>query len=127
MRYGSAQYAEALQGALKGKKETEQQAIVRRFAAVLARHRMLGKADAILAAYEKLTLRAQGARRVKIESASPASDQLKKDIRKILGAEIYFEEKENADLLAGVKILIDDELLIDASGRRQVDRMLSGI
>lgn len=123
MRYRILQYAEALSGALEHKSEKEQRTVARRFAAVLARHRMLGKAEAILAAYEKLTLRAQGARKVLIQSASPISAQLKKEIQKILGAKIHFEEKETPGLLAGIKILIDDELLIDASGRRQMERM----
>lgn len=124
MRYRVAQYAEALFGTLEDKNEKERRAIARRFGALLARHRMLGKADAILSAYEKIILRARGARKIMIESAAPVSASLKKEIKKILGAKIYFEEKENPALLAGIKILMDDELLIDASGRRQIDRML---
>ena len=124
MRYRIAQYAEALHAALKDKKASQQRVIARQFAQVLMRHRMIGKANLILAAYEKLALQKQGMRKVRIESASPVSEQLKKEIGKILGAKINFEEVESHDLLAGIKIFVDDELLIDASARRQVDIML---
>lgn len=124
MRYRPVQYAEALHEAMSGKKEPEQRAIARRFGRVLARHRVFGKTSAILAAYEKLTLCAQGTRKVRIESTGFVPEQLKKKIQKILGKKIQFEEKENPELLAGVKILINDELLIDASARRQLKGML---
>ncbi|MEK7541526.1 MAG: F0F1 ATP synthase subunit delta [Patescibacteria group bacterium] len=123
MRYRISEYARALSGALEGKNEVDRRAIARRFAEVLMRHRALGKAVVILAAYEKIALRAQGASKVRIESAMRVSAELRAKIRGILGAKIYFTEVENAGLLAGVKILIDDELLIDASGLRQIERM----
>ncbi len=123
MKYGISKYARALYGSLEGKSEAEQRAVARRFAEVLMRHRALGKTRAVLAAYEKISLRAQGAVKVRVESAARVPAELRKKIRGILGAKIYFEEVENAGLLAGVKILIDDELLIDASGRRQIERM----
>ena len=84
---------------------------------------MLGKAGMILAAYEKLSLRARGERKVRIESAGPVPEQVKKSIREIIGSKIQFEEAVNPALLAGVKILVDDELLIDASARRQLEKL----
>lgn len=124
MKYRPAQYAAALYAIMSGKKEADRRAITRRFVRILAHHRMLGAAPAILAAYEKLFLRAHGERKVRIESATPVSEEVKKEIAGILGAKIHFEEKETPGILAGIKILIDDELLIDASAERQIKRML---
>ncbi len=124
MKYRASQYAEALFEALEEKKPGERAGIIRSFVRMMFRHRVIGKSRAILAAYEKLVLREQGMRKVRIESPGRISDQLKKDIREILGAKIHWEEKENPDLLAGVRILVDDELLIDASAKRHVGRML---
>mgnify|MGYP003394656396 FL=1 len=62
-------------------------------------------------------------RKVRIESAAPVSAQLKKEISEILGKKIVLEEKTRPDLLAGIKILVDDELLIDATGKRQLERI----
>ncbi len=124
MKYRASQYAEALFEALEGKKSEERAGIIRSFVRMLFWHRVIGKSQSILAAYEKLILRDQGMRKVRIESPGRISDQLKRDIREILGAKIHWEEKENPDLLAGIRILVDDELLIDASAKRHVDRML---
>ena len=125
MRYRVIQYAEALHAALREKPMSQQQEIMRRFAALLTRHRMSGKSDLIVAAYEKIVLQENGVRKVRIESASPVSGQLKKEIGDILGKKVQIEETVNPRLLAGVKILVDDELLIDASAQRQVEKIFS--
>ena len=125
MKYRISQYAQALHTALDGKKKTEQHAIARRFAGVLIRRRMIAKSHLILAAYEKLVLCARGERKVRIESAGPVPEQLKKEIRGVLDAKIHFEELVNPELLAGAKILVDDELLIDASAKKQIERMFT--
>ena len=125
MKYRVTQYAEALHAALKGAPVSKHKDIMRRFAALLGRHRMSGKSDLVVAAYEKIVLRETGMRKVKIESAAPASEQLKKEIGAVLGENIFIEAKTNPELLAGIKILVDNELLIDASAKRQLARMLS--
>ena len=94
MKYRPLQYAAALYGIMSGQKEADRRATARRFARILARHRVLGRVPAILVAYEKLSLRAKGERKVRIESAAPVSEEIKKEIAGILGAEIHFEEKE---------------------------------
>ncbi|MBI4224710.1 MAG: F0F1 ATP synthase subunit delta [Candidatus Sungbacteria bacterium] len=123
MKYRPAQYAQALHSALKDAPISKQKEIIRRFAALLGRHRMSGKSDLVIAAYEKIVLRETGMRKVRIESAAPASEQLKKEIQAVLGKKIFIEAKTNPELLAGIKILVDDELLIDASAKRQLERI----
>ena len=123
MKYRVAQYAQALHAVLKGKAVLEQKQIMRRFAAMLTRHRMSGKSDLIIAAYEKLVLEESGVRKIRIEAASPVTEKLKKEIGEILGKKIYLEEQTNINLLAGFKILVDNELLIDASAKRQMEKM----
>ena len=123
MKYRVAQYAEALFDATDGKSEAEQKKIVKRFVELLVRHRTIGKAHAISVAYEKLTLQKRGMRSVRIETAHSASEKLKQEIRTVLGKNIHIEEAVNPHLLGGIKMLVDDEILIDASVKRQIDRM----
>ena len=123
MKYRVAQYAQALHVVLKGKAVLEQKQIMRRFAAMLTRHRMIGKSDLIIAAYEKLVQEENGVRKIRIEAASPVTEKLKKEISEILGKKIYLEEQTNINILAGIKILVDGELLIDASGKRQIEKI----
>ncbi len=123
MKYRIAQYAQALHAALKDAPASKQKETMRRFAALLTRHRMSGKSDLIVGSYEKIILSEGGVRKVSIESAAPMSERLKKEIGEIMGKKIVVEEKTRPDLLAGIKILVDDELLIDASARRQIERI----
>ena len=123
MKYRSSQYAQALYVATEGKSEAEQKKIIKRFVELLVRHRVIGKAHAISAAYEKLALQKRGERLVQIETATPASEKLKQEIRTVLGKNIYIKERVNPQVLGGVKMLVDDEILIDASVKRQLERM----
>ena len=123
MKYRVSQYAEALVAATEGKGEAEQKKIVKRFAALLVRHRVIGKARMICAAYEKIVLQKNGMRSVRIETASPASEKIKKEIHAMLGKNIRIEAITNPDVLGGITIVVDDEILIDASIRRQMENM----
>ena len=123
MKYRIQQYAQALYEAMEGKKPLEQKEIVKRFVALLARQRVLGKMRLIIAACEKIILQKTDMRKVRIESASPITEKLKKEIGEILGKKVYLEETENPNLLAGIKILVDNELLINASAQRQLEKI----
>ena len=123
MKYRLKQYAEALAAATEGKSEAEQKKIVTRFTELLVRHRMIGKAPMICIAYEKLVLQKKGMRSVRIETATSTSKKLKQEFHAALGKNIYIEEIINPHLLGGIKILVDDEILIDASVRRQLERL----
>ena len=123
MKYRVSQYAEALAGATEGKSEAEQKRIVKRFSDLLVRHRMIGRAKMICVAYEKLVLQKKGMRSVRIETATPASEKIKKEIHTMLGKNIHIEAITNPDVLGGIRIVVDDEILIDASVRRQMENM----
>ncbi len=125
MIYRPGQYAEALFAALEGKTDTEQKKIVKRFAEMLIRDHAAAKFSAICMAYEKLQQKKQGIHSVRLETVAPATEKLKNEIHAILGKEINFEEVVNPHLLGGVKILVDNEILIDASAKHHIDAMLS--
>ena len=123
MKYRLKQYAEALAAATEGKSEAEQKKIVTRFTELLVRHRMIGKAPMICIAYEKLVLQKKGMRSVRIETATPASEKIKQEIHAMLGKNIHIEAVTNPHLLGGITILVDDEILIDASVKRQFENL----
>lgn len=120
MKYRPQQYAQALLEACDNKTDMEQKKIVKRFAELLVRHQATGKTHAICAAYVKLELRNKGMRSVRLETASAASEKIKTQIHEILGKNIQIEEVTNTHLLGGVKIMIDNEILIDASAQRRI-------
>lgn len=125
MKYRPRQYAEALFTALKDKTEAEQKKIVEQFAKILIRDGSLAKLSIICMAYEKFEQHKQGMRSVRLETIDSATENLKQKIRAILGKNINFEEVRNPQLIGGIKILVDNEILIDASVKRHIDIMLS--
>lgn len=123
MKYRPQQYAQALYAALEQKSDSEQKIIIKRFTELLVRHQTTHKAHAICAAYEQYTLRKNGMRNVRIEAANVVAEKVKTAIYGILGKNIYIEEILNPDLLGGIKIIIDQEIVIDASAKRQIDNL----
>lgn len=121
MKYRPEQYAQALLMACGQKSDIEQKKIIKQFVELLVRHQATGKTHAICVAYEKLELLNKGMRGVRLETAGSVSEKLKNEIHEILGKNIQIEEVINPHLLGGIKIIVDNEILIDASAQRQID------
>lgn len=125
MRYAIRQYAEALLGALENKSGRGRSETIRRFLFVMRKNKDWSKLGRILREVERQSLRRQGMQKIEVESAAPLSNELRKEIEKILGKKLVLEERIRPEFLAGVKILIDDEILIDASAKRGLDLLFS--
>lgn len=125
MRYAIRQYAEALLGALEDKSGRVQSEVIRRFLSVIRKNKDWSKLGRILHEVEKQSLRKRGMRKVEVESAAPLSRELIKEIEKFLGKKLVLEEKVRPELLSGIKILVDNELLIDASAKRGLDSLFA--
>jgi len=123
MKYATGQYAVALSAALTNAPAAERPALIRRFLVMLRKNKDSRRLDAIIAKVEKQSLADQGLQKVSVASASPLTPELKKEIAATLDKKPLWEETVDPALLGGIRILIDDELLIDASARRQVERM----
>lgn len=123
MKYSNSQYARAVRESLKGKSVSERREILKNFLAVLRKNRDAGRLNRILKEIERESLKAAGMRKVAVESAAELSRNTRKEIEEIFGRKIVMREKINPAILAGVKITVDDELLIDASASRQLSQM----
>lgn len=120
MKYKPAQYAEALVRSLAGAEPEIARTRIRAFVALLRGHRMLGKAESIVRIAERRLAREAGVSRVTLEIPDPASDALQKEVGEVFGGKAWIEEKVRPELLAGVRILVDDETLVDASAKRRL-------
>ncbi|MBI2121540.1 MAG: F0F1 ATP synthase subunit delta [Candidatus Sungbacteria bacterium] len=123
MKYSSKQYASVILSAFDGKSEKERKEILKRFVDVLAKNRDMARLGAILREIEREFLKKSGRKKIWVESVSPVSDDLRQEIEKTVAGKTYLYEKINPSLLAGLRILINDELLIDASAKRQIDKL----
>lgn len=124
MRYSPKQYAAALNVALKGKNVSERRDVIKGLLGILRKNRDSAKLSRILKDLEMQHLRELGLRKVRVESASPLPPKVKSEIKDIFKKDVYLEEEINPELLAGLRILIDEELFIDASAKRRIGEML---
>lgn len=125
MRYSTRQYAAALLASLKGRTEAQQQRLLGRFLVLVGRKGDSRRLGLILREVERQNLRERGLKKVLAETPDPVTPRIKKEIEKILGKNILLQEKIDPGLVAGIKILINDEILIDASARAQLRRLFS--
>ncbi len=123
MIYSSYHYAEALYETLNGKSDAERRDVIIAFTRLLQKNRQIKVLPTILHKYEQLFLKKQNVRKVEVESVTPLSEKVKKQIETILGSKILLREKVNPELIAGLTILVDDSTYIDASARNQINNL----
>lgn len=123
MTYFPKQYALALRSALEEKTPKEKKDILRNFLRVVVKNRDLPKLNLIVNEIEREERKTKGILKVEISAPNPASGWLKTEIKKNLGNKIFFEEKIEPGLLGGVKIMIEDETLIDATAKNQLSKI----
>lgn len=123
MKYTPRQYARAFLAVCKGKSEEEKKEIIKRFFRALKKDRDYQRRRIIFSEIEKQYLSNEHVKKVKIESASSFPKRIKKEIEDIFGKKIMYAESVKKELGAGIKILVDGELLIDATARRQVNNL----
>lgn len=125
MKYSPRQYALALRAALQKKTATEEKRAIRNFLNLLARNRDQTKLELIIKEAEKIARRKKGIYKVELTSSTKISAKLKKEIEKIIGKKVIFKEKVDPEISAGLKILIEDETLIDATAQSQIAKMFN--
>jgi F0F1-type ATP synthase delta subunit len=123
MRYSNRQYAETLLAALADAPEEKRGRIVERFLAVLRRRRESGKTRRILKKAEEIYRGTRGVPYVVIESPEHLSEGRKREVRAIFGPSALIREKRNERLIGGVRIFVNDEWLIDATLRRDLEKI----
>lgn len=125
MKYSVKQYAAALVAALREKSDSEQRETARRFFVLLHRHGLWSRRLLILKEVERQFLKEHDARKVAVAAALPLSSKTRREIERTVGKNIFWQETVEPELLAGIKILVDDEILIDASAKRYVKRLFT--
>lgn len=122
MKYTANQYASALFEALN-ESPKERKEILGRFYGVLSRDRKTNLADQILRKVELIFRQKNKVDRVVVESVAGISEKTKSQIKAILGGDAIIQEKNNPSLVGGVKIFVNDEILIDATLKKQIDNL----
>ena len=120
-KYTSRKYAKALTEAILAKEPQEPQKIISNFLALLQRNGDVKKAKEIIALAGALILEKEGNKKVTLQTA-----------RKIKNIGISIAKKGdvvvqevNADLIAGVKVIINNEKQLDFSLKKKMQEIFS--
>ncbi len=117
MKYKSKIYAEALAGLLSDKKKSpDESKIAKNFLKLLEKNQDMKKAKEIVAMAENLLLKKTGNKKIILETARKVD--AKYFIDSFIKKGDIIEEKLNPELIAGIKIIINNE--------KQFDNSLSG-
>ena len=91
--------------------------------AILLKNNDFSHLNSILGKVEKLYLTEEGVEKIYVESASPLSKNLREEIESALGKKVLINEKVRPNLLAGVRIILNEEILIDATGTQRLAKI----
>ncbi len=116
-------YAVSLYEVLQDTSPSQHEALLISFVNLLARHKMLAKADKIIKYFDLYADEKAHVKKVKLGLTQPLDQALQKDIinnlEKILHCQIRIIEKLQPDLIGGVTIEYDD-IRIDGSIKKQL-------
>jgi len=108
MKYKSKQYAKALADIMVGSK-TDVKKVTERFLELLEKNGDIGKAKEIMTLAEDIFIKKTGRRKIILETARPmGKNQIVKSFE--MAGDII-EQRVNPEIIAGIKITINDEQL----------------
>ncbi len=125
MNYTHVQYASALNAALTNAKTKDMRTIVLPFLELLARHKATARLPYIMRAFTKIERMTHGITDLSIESAAELSKETKHELTHTPDRKTRIRITVRPELLAGLMIIVNDELLIDATGRRQLEQLMT--
>lgn len=122
MKYKSKIYAKALMNILMDK-AVDKDEVVKRFLKLLEKNGDLKKTKEIVALAEKLFVKKTGIKKIVLETAR--SIKIKNLLNNIFGPNDLIVEKINPEIVAGVKIIVDDEQQLDFSLQSKLNQIFS--
>ena len=120
-RYTAKQYATALFESLSEKGANEA-ALVKRFAKILVTNYDKAQLPKIAMQLKKLERAKLGRHDVVLTSAQPLEKSVIAEVKKKVGGSSGITEVVDPAVLGGLKVLINDELVIDGTLKSRIDR-----
>lgn len=122
MKYQSDAYAESLAELLEEKPQQKDE-FIKNLKIVLKRNGDFGLFIKILKQATGLLIRKSGGREIVIQSARPLFKKQLEELKQQFRAQDSVETVVNPDLIAGVKIMIDNDQIIDGSLERKLRKL----
>ncbi len=127
MKYRSSIYAKALAEVITDRKVTDDAAVVRNFLAMVERNGDSSHLTAILEEAARLSRGKKGIHKVMLESARSMSDVQRKAVVALVSESDVVEEMINGELIAGIRVVVDDERQFDGSLKGKLDKLFGGV
>jgi F0F1-type ATP synthase delta subunit len=124
MKYPAHIYAKALAEAIVATKgKAAEDAVVKNFIALVRRNGDEGHIRKLVEEAARMVRGRMGVRKVTIETARTPSTAQRKELQQFIKGGDVVEERIDPALVAGVKIILDDELQFDGSLKGKLDRI----
>jgi len=123
MKYSLQIYAKAFSG-VAAKPSAKSDVLVKNLLALIKKNNDPHLLKKIYARAEKLVREQIGKRKIVIETARPI-ENVDKVIGKIIKKDDIFIEKINPDLIAGIKVVVNDEMQFDGSMQKKIKNLFS--
>ena len=123
MKYSVQNYAKALVGVIEDTTIKDKSAVAKNFLAVVRKNGDEARLKKILDEAGRLSRGKGGGREVVIESARPLGKSQEKLLHEFVKPGDVVSYGVNPDLVAGVKITVDDAMQFDGSLRSKLDKL----
>lgn len=127
MKYPINSYAKALAEVIAAAKPAQEAQLAKNLLALARKNGDEAHLRRILEEAGKLARAASGTRRVTLETARALGRAQKESLRPFIKKGDVIEEKIDPELVAGVRIIVDDETQFDGSLRGKLDRLFSSL
>jgi len=115
--------AKALARALENATPETSEKIGKNFITIVKKYDALKKSATILDEAGRIKMRAEGRRRVLIQTARPLPQEKLAGMKKLFRDKDVVSEKTDPTLIAGVKITINDEEMLDNTLKRKLENL----
>jgi len=126
-RFTPKQYALALYESLSEAKPSEQDMVLKSFAQILVKHYDRALLPKISMQLKKLERARAGTHEVVVTSARPIERSVLQEIGEKVGKNSRIKEVIDPWVLGGMKVLINDELVIDGTLKTRIARMAEAL
>jgi len=126
MNYNSRLYAKAFtEAVLEKKTAADVDKCIANFLGLIRKNRDQRKLKEIVFLADKMIGQKTGYKKLVVESARPLSKENEKLIGSFAKSKDHIERKINPSIVAGLKVIINDEMLLDMSFARRIKNILN--
>lgn len=127
MRYPIKKYAQALYEVSKGSSQAESEKIAKQFIALLTHYHDLSLLPKIIERYGRIRREIEKVVKVQATTAKKLTGKTRDEIEKKFAGRIELEERVHPEVLGGIKLIINDEYLIDNTLQGRVERLYKAL